>query len=122
VRPNKKNPAYKGKWRAPKIPNPAYIGPWAPRKIPNPNFFVDEHPSQLPAIVRGISLNLGTGRCACVTWIDVVCVQAAVAIEIWTMSGGIMFDNILVSHDEHRALEFGAQVWHFWEFARTEQG
>ena len=26
------------------------------------------------------------------------------------MSGGIMFDNILVSHDEAAALEFGKQV------------
>lgn len=36
--------------------------------------------------------------------------QAGVAIEIWTMSGGILFDNILVSHDETAALAFGKKV------------
>ncbi len=36
--------------------------------------------------------------------------QVGVAVEIWTMSGGILFDNILVSHDETEALAFGKQV------------
>ena len=29
----KKNPEFKGKWKAPLIDNPDYKGPWSPRKI-----------------------------------------------------------------------------------------
>jgi hypothetical protein len=38
------NPAYKGKWSAPKIDNPAYKGVWAPRNIPNPDYVKDDTP------------------------------------------------------------------------------
>ena len=38
-RPQKANPAYKGKWIKPMVDNPAYKGVWAPRKVANPAFF-----------------------------------------------------------------------------------
>ena len=68
-----KNPAYRGEWRAPLVDNPKYIGPWKARNIPNPDF-VDE-PSRLH---RGVNY---------------------VAIDVWTMTGGIKFKDIKVWED-----------------------
>jgi hypothetical protein len=86
VRPNKPNPAYKGKWTAPLIDNPEYIGEWKARQIANPAFFVDNHPHRLPAL-------------------------AGVAVEIWTMTAGLTFDNILIGSDEAAAAAFASQTW-----------
>eukprot|EP00929_Paragymnodinium_shiwhaense_P002365 TRINITY_DN102594_c0_g1_i1.p1 TRINITY_DN102594_c0_g1~~TRINITY_DN102594_c0_g1_i1.p1 ORF type:complete len:548 (+),score=173.11 TRINITY_DN102594_c0_g1_i1:80-1645(+) len=79
--PTISNPAYKGKWYAPKIENPAYIGEWKPRQIENPNYFYDETPYILPKI-------------------------DSVGIDIWTMSSGIMFDNMVISTDVAKAEAF----------------
>jgi calnexin len=84
-RPMKKNPAFKGKWRAAMIDNPAYQGIWAPKEIPNPDYFELEKPD-LEAV-------------------------AAIGIEIWTMQDGILFDNILVAHDEGVAEEYRKTTW-----------
>ena len=78
TRPQKKNPDYKGKWVCPQIDNPAYKGEWAPQQIENPNFFEDKEPHKMASI-------------------------AAVAIEVWTMSKGMQFDNFYVGHDEAAA-------------------
>ncbi|CAM6039701.1 unnamed protein product [Sphagnum compactum] len=85
TRPTKKNPAYKGKWKAPFIDNPAYQGIWAPKQIPNPEYFVLEKPNLEPI--------------------------AAIGIEIWTMQDGILFDNILVAHDEAVATKYRETTW-----------
>eukprot|EP00897_Mesotaenium_endlicherianum_P000928 jgi/Mesen1/10836/ME000093S10353 len=84
-RPTIKNPAYKGKWKPGMIDNPAYKGIWAPRDIDNPDYFHLDRP------------NLEN--------------VAAVGIEIWTMSDGIMFDNILVTDDENAAAEIRETAW-----------
>jgi len=75
------NPEYKGKWTAPKIDNPAYIGVWKAKQIDNPSYYLDETPYILPKI-------------------------NAVGIDIWTMSKGILFDNILISSDTAKAKSF----------------
>jgi len=80
------NPLYKGKWRAPMIDNPAYKGEWKPRQIPNPHFFVDDHPHNLEPI-------------------------GAIGIELWTMKDGIMFDNILITHDQDIIDDFTSATW-----------
>jgi len=85
VRPTKKNPAYKGKWSPPLIDNPAFKGLWKPREIPNPDYFELEKPN-LESI-------------------------AAIGIEIWTMQDGILFDNILITHDEEEAKEYREKTW-----------
>ena len=79
------NPEYKGKWRPEMIDNPEYKGEWKPAQIPNPDYFVDELPADLPEI-NGL------------------------AIEIWTMSRGLAFDNFLVTHEEEAAKEWAAAV------------
>lgn len=68
------NPNYKGKWRAPSVSNPNYQGKWSPRKIPNPDYYEDTDPFKMMTI-------------------------DAAAFELWTISDGIVFDNILVTSD-----------------------
>ena len=95
-RPIIENPAYKGKWTAPMIENPAYKGPWKAAQIPNPNYFLEPKPfSKLAPI-------------------------AAAAIEVWTMSGGMRFDNIIVARDEAAVLSFGAETWKLKANAEAE--
>eukprot|EP00245_Coleochaete_scutata_P006788 TRINITY_DN21574_c0_g1_i1.p1 TRINITY_DN21574_c0_g1~~TRINITY_DN21574_c0_g1_i1.p1 ORF type:complete len:552 (+),score=167.01 TRINITY_DN21574_c0_g1_i1:99-1754(+) len=84
-RPKKANPAYKGKWSAPLIENPAYKGIWKPREIPNPDYFELERPRIEPV--------------------------AGVALEIWTMQDGMLFDDIIVATDESVAEEIRNTEW-----------
>lgn len=80
-----KNPDYKGKWFAPKIDNPEYKGVWEAKKIPNPDYYEDLQPANFEPI-------------------------SGIGFELWTMQGDILFDNILISHDETDALEL-AKDW-----------
>ena len=87
VRPPKPNPAYVGPWSPPRIANPAYTGPWTPRRIPNPAHFTDHALGML----HGASVG-------------------ALAVEVWTMQGGLSFTNFLVSHSLEDA-EALAAAW-----------
>jgi len=71
-RPLIDNPKFKGKWKPRLIPNSNYKGPWQPRKIKNPDYYNDEFPFKMSSI-------------------DAVC------FELWTVSDGIAFDNILIT-------------------------
>lgn len=75
------NPKYKGKWNAPKIDNPAYKGVWGPKQIANPDFFEDKTPCILPQI-------------------------DSIGIDIWTMQGGILFDNFVIATDAKKVESF----------------
>jgi calnexin len=86
-RPVIKNPAYKGKWHAPMIDNPAYKGEWAPKKIENPGFFEEKDPfSQITPM-------------------------AGIAVEVWTMTAGLQFDNFFIGNDADAADAFGKATW-----------
>lgn len=85
-RPTKYNPDYKGKWYAPRVDNPLYKGEWSPRKIANPEHYVDATP--LASIGK----------------------IGAVALEVWTMSSGLVIDNVLVAQNDVAAKEM-EQVW-----------
>lgn len=74
-RPIIANPDYKGKWSAPMIENPLYQGIWKPRKIPNPDFFEDNDPFSTMSPI------------------------GAIALELWTMSKDIHFDNFIVTSE-----------------------
>ncbi|GIL85126.1 hypothetical protein Vretimale_9965 [Volvox reticuliferus] len=76
IRPMKRNPAFKGAWKPPLIKNPAYKGPWVQKTIPNPDFFEVEEP-----------IRSGVGAIG------------AVALELWTIDSGYIFDNILITRD-----------------------
>jgi calnexin len=84
--PTINNPKYKGKWSAPKIDNPAYKGVWKPRQIANPDYFEDQTPSILPKI-------------------------DSVGIDIWTMQGGIVFDNFVISSNVQATADFTEKTW-----------
>ena len=83
VRPEKSNPEYKGKWYPPMIDNPAYKGEWKPKQIPNPKYYDDKTPLA----------NIGK--------------IGAVGVEIWTMSSGLVIDNIAVDADIDAVKAFG---------------
>jgi len=84
------NPACKvgcGKWEPPMIDNPEYKGEWSPRKMANPEYFFDEHPALFPAV-------------------------DAIGFDLWTMQGGIHFDNIvIVMGNVSLAEDFANQSW-----------
>ena len=80
------NPAYKGKWTAKMIDNPAYKGEWAPAQIENPHFFEDSNPARLPAM-------------------------GGVAVEVWTMSGEMAFDDVYIGSSEEAAAEFASATF-----------
>eukprot|EP00270_Netrium_digitus_P004793 TRINITY_DN1612_c0_g1_i2.p1 TRINITY_DN1612_c0_g1~~TRINITY_DN1612_c0_g1_i2.p1 ORF type:complete len:561 (-),score=70.99 TRINITY_DN1612_c0_g1_i2:228-1910(-) len=84
-RPMKKNPTFKGKWTKPLIENPAYKGVWKPREIPNPDYFELNKPNLEPII--------------------------GVGIEIWTMTEGVLFDNVLVAGDAETAEKYRDSTW-----------
>lgn len=86
--PKVKNPAFKGKWVRPMIPNPAYKGEWKARQITNPNYF---KPGRLSAL-NGARMG-GMG------------------VEVWTMQGGLLFDNFLVTQDEEQASAWAGETF-----------
>lgn len=71
--PTIRNPNYKGKWTPPLMANPDYKGVWEAKKIENPNYFEEARPFNALSPI------------------------GAIGIELWTMSDGIAFDNILIT-------------------------
>ncbi|KAG9340178.1 hypothetical protein JZ751_021903 [Albula glossodonta] len=80
------NPAYKGKWNPPMVKNPGYQGLWQPRTIPNPAASEDPQPVQLHPV-------------------------AAVGLELWSVTGGVLFDNILLCDDLEVARRWTKDTW-----------
>ena len=85
-RPRIKNPLYKGPWHYPKIANPHYQGVWSPRMIPNPDYYIYENPQEIEPF-------------------------DTIAFDIWSMDGGVAFDNILITHDPACAKAFAAETF-----------
>jgi len=80
------NPLHKGKWKRPQITNPAYKGPWKAAQIRNPGFFSDPQPVQTIAPVQ------------------------AIAVEVWTITAGIIFDNFLIATSINDALKYARET------------
>jgi len=68
------NPEFKGKWKAKNIKNTGYSGVWKARMIANPDYFEDLSPFASAVNVK------------------------ALAVEVWTMSKDIMFDNFYLGN------------------------
>jgi len=68
------NPEYKGKWKPKNIKNPNYSGVWKARMIANPDFYEDLSPFASAVNVK------------------------AMAVEVWTMSSDIYFDNFYLGN------------------------
>jgi len=80
------NPEYIGEWTPGMMPNPDYIGRWAPTMIDNPDYFDDDLLYKYDDI-------------------------AWVGFELWHVTGGIMFDNIIITDDYWES----AEVTKKWE-------
>ncbi|KAJ8266444.1 hypothetical protein GJAV_G00130500 [Gymnothorax javanicus] len=80
------NPSYKGKWTPPLIKNPYYQGPWRPGTISNPAS-ADAPPTLEMSPV------------------------AAVGLELWSLTGGVLFDNILLCDDAEVARRWTEASW-----------
>ena len=89
TRPIIDNPDYRGKWVHPMIDNVDYIGEWKAKQIANPEYFSEEtHPEAFQTLVAPIG---------------------GVAVEIWTMQGGIHFDNIYIGNDIGAAAQWAME-------------
>ncbi|XP_026860743.2 calnexin isoform X1 [Electrophorus electricus] len=80
------NPAYKGKWKAPMIDNPNYQGKWKPQMVPNPAYFEDPQPFKMSPV-------------------------GAVGFELWSLTGNVLFDNILLCDDLELAKRWTEDTW-----------
>jgi len=97
-RPMMPNPAYKGKWKPPRIKNPAFNGLWVPRQIPNPDHFEDKTP------------------------MNSLAPMGALAVEVWTTTGGIHFDNFAVAHTLKAAFKFADATYGVKDALETKRG
>ena len=61
-------------------------GKWEPRKIPNPDHFEEDHPYKLTPI-------------------------GSLALELWSLADGIVFDNFLITSDPSIAKQYTDQLW-----------
>jgi calnexin len=84
--PKIRNPKYRGPYVTPQIPNPNFRGKWVPRQIPNPDFVLDDHPNRLAPIV-------------------------AAGFELWTIDGGVGFDNIIISNNEKEVRMWNKKIF-----------
>jgi calreticulin len=69
------NPKHKGAWRARRIPNPAYKGAWKPKQIANPKYESDDKLYMTRKPLKHV------------------------AIDIWQVKSGSIFDNIIIGDD-----------------------
>jgi len=74
------NPDYKGEWRAKKIDNPDYKGEWEHPEIANPDYV------SVPDVYKRGDLEY-------------------IAMEVWQVKAGTIFDNMLVTDDVALAKE-----------------
>merc|ERR1711937_141766 len=79
------NPDYKGEWKAPMIDNPDYKGPWEHTLIPNKDYAPETY-----AKYKDLT---------------------TVGFELWTVNGGSIFDNILVTDDKKYADKMAEKTW-----------
>lgn len=84
--PNIPNPDYKGEWAPRNIKNPEYKGPWIAPKIDNPEFKPDHHIYEMK--------NIGY-----------------VAFDLWQVTAGTIFDNILLTDDVEYAKKVAKETW-----------
>ncbi|KMZ57952.1 Calreticulin [Zostera marina] len=80
------NPEYKGPWKQKQIKNPKYQGKWKAPMIDNPDFKDDANLYVFPNLKY-------------------------VAIELWQVKSGTLFDNILITDEPEYALKFAEDTW-----------
>lgn len=88
------NPAFKGAWKPKRIANPAYKGAWVHPMIPNPDYKADPNLYHFSDI-------------------------GGVGLEIWQVTAGTIFDNVLVT-DSVAEAEAHAKT-HFHDLVAAEK-
>ncbi|KAH0451086.1 hypothetical protein IEQ34_021778 [Dendrobium chrysotoxum] len=123
-----------GLWKPPKIPNPAYKGAWKPKRIKNPNYkgkwripWID-NPDGKTDGTYGIVLHgemhfpLSNSMHKLTFYphltefeddpdLYVLKPVKYVAIEVWQVKAGSVFDNILVCDDPEYAKQIVEEIW-----------
>merc|ERR1712072_722568 len=74
-----------GEWKAPMVDNPDYKGPWEHPLIPNKDYAPETY-----AKYKDLT---------------------TVGFELWTVNGGSIFDNILVTDDKKYADKMAKEAW-----------
>ena len=90
--PTIENPEYKGEWHPKRIPNPAYKGEWVHPLIDNPDYKPNPELYAYPSFKY-------------------------VAVEIWQVKSGSIYDNILLTDSLETADEWAAK----WETRKTAE-
>jgi len=80
------NPKHKGDWKAKQIKNDKYKGPWVHPKIANPDYVADSDLYAYPSF-------------------------GAVAIDIWQVKSGSIFDDIQIYDDVEEAKKWAVDVF-----------
>ncbi|XXG80463.1 hypothetical protein AAC387_Pa09g1323 [Persea americana] len=89
-----------GEWTTPTIPNPDYKGPWEPKRIKNPNY---KGKWEAPMIDNpDFKDDPDIYVCPSLKY---------VAIELWQVKSGTLFDNILVCDDPEYAKKLAEETW-----------
>merc|ERR1712038_377758 len=86
-RPLKTNPNHKGKWYPKQIKNPDYQGEWKARMIDNPAYFEQTNVYNSITPIR------------------------SVALELWTMSKDIYFDNFYIGNSVDAAKKLSSETF-----------
>ncbi|KAJ1976685.1 hypothetical protein H4R34_003884 [Dimargaris verticillata] len=95
--PDNWDESIQGPWSAPSVPNPDYK-PWKPRMIANPNF---QGPWTPPIIANPDYIDDPDAFMYRVSH---------VGFDLWQVTAGVIFDNILVTDDSAYAQEFAQRT------------
>lgn len=86
TKPKIPNPEYRGEWTPQKIKNPEYKGEWTAPLVDNPDFKPDHRIYEFSKI-------------------------GYVAFDLWQVSAGTIFDNILLTDDVEYAKRMAKETW-----------
>jgi len=90
-----------GKWEAPQVPNPKYKGQWKPKQIKNPEYKGQWKPKQIDNPEYIPDAELYHSREA----------LGHVAIDVWQVESGSVFDNIIVADNLEEVNAFVDKTW-----------
>lgn len=97
-------------WRGSERPHAGWQGIWHPKQLPNPKYFVEKEPfaklDPIAAAGEPPRILLAASRLS-----SQICSDRVTAYELWTITDGITFSNILISDNEQDAEDFANEYW-----------
>lgn len=109
TKPEEWDDAFDGEWTAPMVPNAEFKGEWSPRNIKNPAWKGEwtapliANPDFKPDYKIYEMKNIGY-----------------VAFDLWQVTAGTIFDNILLTDDAAYAKKMAKEVWEDLKEKETE--